>query len=520
MSKKTFAIITLIAVLLLNLEGIVNALKVKAQTETLIEVPLPSPKDLDSVLEQEPAVYENIDSPEYWGEVMVCSTGIYQKITSWINTALSVVLNPVCQMLGRTLSFLGIGGTAISGECIINTGGADTTQQCKEWVAKKKATLKAKMAEMTKLLLRIAVKTFMDRLVSNAVDWISGRTTGDPQFVTNWRQFFGDVMDEAFGRFIENSPFSELCEPFRYLVRVGTTLPGKPPFPTCTLSRVVSNIESFYDNFSNGGWLAFEESFYPWNNAFGAYLMTQESLKNELSESQQEAEKKTQSGYKPTEWCIKTKKDPATGQEICVEKVVSIPGEAKSDLTSKVLTNQLEKSDSYFLTSADLKGYSEMIAQALISRLLKSAKELLIGGKWYGKGLLALPEKGDSGPSLNLRYACKTYGGSKVCEIDANGPYFSKESCEAVCTGSTLRFKCDTELQICVADPNGSYSDYDSCSRVCYPSITPSPPPSENRYSCNEVEGLCELDPNGDFTSLTSCQKYCGGREPSPPPQY
>lgn len=515
MSKKTFAIITLIAILLLNLEGVVDVKKANAQVSLpTVEKSLPPINDMEPVIESAPEVYD----AENWGEVMVCSTGLYQRVSSWINTALSIILNPVCQGLGRIVEFLGSGGTTVSGECIINTGGADTTQQCKEWVAKKKAALKAKMAEMTKLSLRIAVKTFMDRLVSNAVDWISGRTTGDPQFVTNWRQFFGDVVDEAFGFFIENSPFSQLCEPFRYTVRIGTTLPGKPPFPTCTLSRVVSNIESFYDNFSNGGWLAFEESFYPWNNAFGAYLMTQESLNAELTAAREEAEKKTQSGYKPTEWCIKTKKDPATGQEICVEKVVSIPGEAKSDVTSKVLTNQLDKADTYFLTSADLKGYAEMIAQAIMSRLIKSAKELLIDGKWYGKGLLNLPEKGDSGPSLNLRYACKTYGGSKVCEIDANGPYLSKESCEAVCTGSSIRFKCDTQLQICVTDPNGNYSDYDSCNRVCYPTIT-TPPPSENRYSCNETEGLCELDPNGDFTSLTSCQKYCGS-EPPPPPQY
>lgn len=517
MSKKTFAIITLIAILFLNLEGVIDAKKTNAQITVPIEASLPSSRDLDSVLDQAPEVYDNIDSPEYWGEVMVCSSSLYKNISSILNMALSIIRTPICIALGAAFSLLGSGFEA-PGECMINVGGPDTTQSCKEWVAKKKATLKAKLAEMTKLLLRIAVKTFMDRLVSNAVDWISGRTTGDPQFVTNWRQFFGDVVDEAFGLFIENSPFSELCEPFRYTVRVGTTLPGKPPFPTCTLSKVVSNIESFYDNFSNGSWLAFEESFYPWNNAFGAYLMTQEALNAELTEAREEAEKKTQSGYKPTEWCIKTKKDPATGQEICVEKVVSIPGEAKSDVTSKVLTNQLDKADTYFLTSADLKGYAEMIAQAIMSRLIKSAKELLIDGKWYGKGLLNLPEKGDSGPSLNLRYACKTYGGSKVCEIDANGPYLSKESCEAVCTGSSIRFKCDTQLQICVTDPNGNYSDYDSCNRVCYPTIT-TPPPSENRYSCNETEGLCELDPNGDFTSLTSCQKYCGS-EPPPPPQY
>ncbi len=491
-----------------------DVLSIKAQT---VDLPLPPGSNLyNLIVDKEPVISEAPETfdfdAESWGEVMVCSTGIYSRISSWINTAVNVVLNPICQLLGRSFSFLGIGGTAISGECTVNAGGADSVQQCREWVQKKKASLKAKLAQITQILLRIAVKTFLDRLVSQTIDWISGRTTGEPQFVTNWRQFFGNVADEALGRFIENSPFSELCEPFRWHVRVKTTLPGAPPFPRCTLSMVVNNIESFLDNFENGGWMAFEESFYPWNDAFGAYFMTQEALAYEVLQAQAEAAKKTQSGFKPTEWCIKTKKDPATGQEICVEKVVSIPGEAKAGVTTKVLTNQLDKADSYFLTAADLKEYAEMIAQALISRLVKSTKEVLIGGKWYGKGLLDLPKEGEKGESINLRYSCKTYGASRTCEYDPSGPYLSKASCEAVCGSFSMRWRCDASWVLCLASEDGPYSDYDSCQRNCAgPGITPTPP-AENRFSCNESLGICELDPDGDFTSVTACEKYCGGR--------
>jgi hypothetical protein len=515
MFKKTTIIIFISSFLLMDLSMIFPA---KAE-ETLVEQPLPpSSKALESVLDQAPEIFDMLDE----GEVMACVAGNYENYNSWFLPALTVMFNPTCQNLGRIEMAFGSGGTLAAGTCMINVGGVDLARECKDWVQKKKATAKAKVAEITKLALRSAVKYFMDRLVSSTVDWISGRTTGKPQFVTNWRAFFGEVANEAFGLFIENSPFSDLCEPFRFSVRLRTQLPGQPPFPRCTLSMVVNNIESFYDNFANGGWLAFEESYYPWNDAFGAWMMTQEAAEAELAAAKEEAEKKTQSGFEPTEYCVETKRDPATGQDVCVKKVVSIPGETKADITSKALTNQMEKSDSYFLTSDDLEGYGKMIAQAIITRLIKSAKELLIGGKWYGKGLLDLPAEGNKGPSLNLRYTCKNYNGARTCEPDSNGAYSSLESCEAVCSGFSARYRCDTQSHVCVRDDSGNYSDYLSCAKNCQSST--STPSLEGRYSCSD-EGLCIPDANGEFTSMASCTKYCHpqteeGKSGVTPPSY
>ena len=510
MFKKSLIILLIISFLGLDASTILTA---KAQQETIItqyETILPPPsKDLESVIEMEPKTYENLSL----AEIMVCSSGIYSSITSILNAAKSVVLNPICQALGRSASFIGIGGTIISGECVINTGGSDLQQACREWVQKKKATIKAKSAQMTKLLLSIAAKTFMDHLVYSTVDWISGRTTGEPQFVTNWRDFFNDVADEAFGRFIENSPFSELCEPFRFQVRATTRLPGRPPFPTCTLTQVLSNLEYFYSDFSNGGWLVFEQSFYPWNTADGAWLMAQEALEYELAQAQMEAEKETQSGYTATKACLEKYKDKVTGMVMCIKPTISIPGETKSDVASKVVTQQMEKAESYFLTAADLSNYSTMISQALISRLIKSVKEELIGGKWYGKGLLDLPEKGDEGPSLNLRYSCKNYDGMGSCEYDANGSYTSLESCQAACSKNQYRWGCNTETGICEYQASGPYTDFTTCSNACSES-TSTPTTTSMFWTCDSSTGECVQDENGDFRSLEGCLKMCSYKEP------
>jgi len=513
MFKKSLIILLIISFLGLDASTILTA---KAQQETIItqyDILPPPRKDLESVIEMEPKTYESISL----AEIMACSSGVYSSITGILNAAKAVVLNPICQALGREVSILGFGGTLASGECVINAGGTDLVQSCREWVQKKKATIKAKAAQMTKLLLSIAAKTFMDHLVYSTVDWISGRTTGEPQFVTNWQAFFNDVADEAFGRFIENSPFSELCEPFRFQVRVQTRLPGRPPFPTCTLTRVVNNLDYFYSDFSNGGWLAFEESFYPWNTADGAWLMAQEALEYELAQAQMEAEKKTQTGgYLPTEDCVYKVINYITGQEECWDSKITIPSQTVSDLSSKAVTAQIDKAESYFLTAADLSNYATMIGQALISRLIKSAKEELIGGKWYGKGLLELPKEGDKGPSIKLRYSCKNYDGMGSCEYDPNGSYASLESCEAVCNKSQYRWGCNAEVGLCEYQADGSYTDFVACSNNCLaPGVTPTPTTTPPLYwSCDETTGECVEDENGDFRSLEGCLKMCSYKEP------
>ena len=474
----------------------------------------------DEVIENAPESFDHISLPE----LLICESGVFDMVSTILLTLKDIVLNPICQILGRVATALGFGGTLISGECTINVGGADTKQACREWIQKKRAAIKAKKAEWTKLLLRMYAQRMMDNLVSQTIDWISGQTTGKPQFITNWKAFFGTVTDQAFGEFIANSPFSELCEPFRFSVRVRTQLPGKPPFPRCTLSMVVNNIESFYDNFANGGWLAFEESYYPWNDAFGAWMMTQEAAEEKLAEAKEVAEKETKSGYTPTKTCLVGITDSATGKEKCLIEGISIPSQTKADIASKALTAQLDKTDSYLITGADLKNYSDMIAKAVISRLVKSAINQIkskSGGSSlygpYGSGLLKLPEKSDVKDNVELRYSCKSYGdyGETVtCEYDPKGPYKSLEECQKSCKASSYRWSCNSDKGFCMFDPAGQYSDFITCQNNCqqgssFSTSTLSPSPNlENRFTCTD-DGQCIPDANGEFTSMASCTKYC-----------
>ncbi|HOL54264.1 MAG TPA: hypothetical protein PLA99_02880, partial [Candidatus Paceibacterota bacterium] len=157
------------------------------------------------------------DSPSIYqiskGDLIACISLLSSDLGNLIKKVTGLVSGFINKI---SFGLFGGGGgpQQVGPQQVITVGGTDTKAACQQWLKDKKATIQARKAQIVKILLSIAAKTFMNHLVYSTVDWISGRTTGQPRFVTNWRDFFGEVADEAFGRFIENSPFSELCEPF------------------------------------------------------------------------------------------------------------------------------------------------------------------------------------------------------------------------------------------------------------------------------------------------------------------
>jgi len=98
-------------------------------------------------------------------------------------------------------------------------------------------------------------KRLLDMMVDQIIQWIQGG--GKPQFVTDWQGFLGDAANIAAGDFLQEIGAGFLCDPFNLQVQIA--LYPVPKFTdqiTCTLDQVVDNIENFYDDFRNGGWIA------------------------------------------------------------------------------------------------------------------------------------------------------------------------------------------------------------------------------------------------------------------------
>lgn len=132
-------------------------------------------------------------------------------------------------------------------------------------------------------LTEIIKDKLIHRLVAETVKWIQGG--GSPQFVTNWEGFLKNVGDEAAGLMIDKIA-PNLCSTFRPFVKVQLQQIALGPdnlTPNCTIDKVVSNLESFYQDFRTGGWLQFQNSFQPENNPYGALTLGIQSTLNKQS---------------------------------------------------------------------------------------------------------------------------------------------------------------------------------------------------------------------------------------------
>ena len=438
----------------------------------------------EGTIEEDPTTYDTVGISS--AAVAACSSGIGSFVTDMISK--------ISSALKCLLLFGSKYGFDVGTKCTVSAGGTDTVLKCQEWIQKKLSSWKKFKAQILKLLIATAARRLLDNMTMDVVDWISGKTTGEPQFVSNFGDYILNSIKEATGDTIENSGMLNfLCSPFKAEVVMDLSVPGnRMPLPYCTLNTVISNIEDFYDNFTSGGWIAFNEIVKPQNNPLGAWIMQTEYLQEQAATIAYEQEQQIKSGFIPTKACRVLETDPDTGNDRCLEYAISIPGQTKSDMTSKVTTTQFDNVDKYMITEKDLAGYAQLILDAIVSRVVTSAKQNVFGGKNYGEGLLNLPEQGEEDP--DTRYSCMKAGDFSTCIPDKKGEFATKEECSAECT---IKYRCDSELFMCIADDaKGTYPNEESCKTDCVV-----------KYSC--VNDACVPSTTGTYITEAECDKKC-----------
>ena len=137
--------------------------------------------------------------------------------------------------------------------------------------------------------LAVVKRALLDELVDQVIVWIQGG--GKPKFVTDWGGYLKEAGDRGIGDWLKTNPYGDwLCDPFRFQVDI-FLFPVKrfQNQVTCTLTDVVGNVNDFYNDFRNGGWIALNESFQPQNNFYGVSIMTSNEMINQRVEAQVEA---------------------------------------------------------------------------------------------------------------------------------------------------------------------------------------------------------------------------------------
>ena len=201
---------------------------------------------------------------------------------------------------------------------------------------------------------------------------------GAQAWVKNFEVYLRDAADHAAGIFIGELLGSEvqdlLCSPFRInLNHYFSIRAGFPPFPhaKCTLTKIISNIENFQVDFSQGGNEAFLEMFLnPANHPIGA-LTIEEARKETMALRRMmdaESEIKSGQGFLGIKKCVNELEDPLSGQKFCEKYEIKTPGKVAQDQLAEALKSPLKG----FQHADEI---SEIIAQfvvALASALIQN----------------------------------------------------------------------------------------------------------------------------------------------------
>jgi hypothetical protein len=227
----------------------------------------------------------------------------------------------------------------------------------------------------------VVAKILLDWLVDQTVEWIQGG--GEPRFVTNWSNFLDDAVNVGVGQILSESSFRFLCSPFALQLRFLLAPVGRfEQRIQCTLDQVVSNIENFYNDFLQGGWLAYDELWQPQNNIYGSFILFYDAALLEAAKAQLVAQNQAISGQGFLSVILCSAGTAVTGitsQEAAERGLVKddkgnycrpqdletvTPGSTVGQVLAKSLTADQE-------WAANIKSWTAAIINAAINRLIK-----------------------------------------------------------------------------------------------------------------------------------------------------
>ncbi|PIR88985.1 MAG: hypothetical protein COU07_03795 [Candidatus Harrisonbacteria bacterium CG10_big_fil_rev_8_21_14_0_10_40_38] len=244
--------------------------------------------------------------------------------------------------------------------------------------------------------LAIVKRQILDELVDQIIVWIQGG--GKPKFVTDWGGFLEEAGDRAVGDFLRSNPYTNwLCDPFRFQVDI-YLFPVKrfQNQVTCTLTDVVENINGFYNDFRDGGWIAFHESLKPQNNFYGVTIITSNEILNRRAEAQANAlnEALAGSGYLGTKRCDEDPNYGSGGSSISTDDALAsdidgdgIPGDIQNTCITTTPGTFVADAVSGIAIDAGIVGpiisakeiseYITAIANAAINKVIENGDGLL-----------------------------------------------------------------------------------------------------------------------------------------------
>lgn len=227
-------------------------------------------------------------------------------------------------------------------------------------------------------------KRLLDMVVDDIIGWINGE--GDPRFVTDWNAFLEEAANVALSA-LDQELGGALCAPFNFRINIQTSQTRFQNSITCTLDQIVGNIENFYNDFSNGGWIAYSQTIEPQNDFYGSYFMSLTEAQRRVDKAVYAADKEATigGGFLSTKDCVEVgdTSDPKSGPDIdrdgkygdTLNCKITTPGSVVAHLANQAVGIDIP----YLLSAQEFETYLAAIVNALINRLLRVGVEGLQG---------------------------------------------------------------------------------------------------------------------------------------------
>jgi hypothetical protein len=195
---------------------------------------------------------------------------------------------------------------------------AGWASQAAEWVYEK----------AIKIVLERLKKRLLDTITDQIIAWIQYGT--EPQFISNFGDVLTDAADAAVGDTIREVGLGEFCSPSTGPLLSLALRQQRGRFssvPSCTLSKVIANVEGFADDFSQGGWLGLQTLANPENNKYGQFIIVSERLQRLTGAKQQAAQTESQAnnGFTSSKQCVEWRRLVLKRDGTSVEEILS-PG--------------------------------------------------------------------------------------------------------------------------------------------------------------------------------------------------
>jgi hypothetical protein len=223
----------------------------------------------------------------------------------------------------------------------------------------------------------VAAKRIIDSMVKDTVEWIGGN--GNPKFITDWEKFLKDSGDAAVGDVIRETDLAFICSPFKAQLQFALQ-------PTqlykdrieCTLSEALYNIDEFYNDFSNGGWIAYQEVWAPNNNYLGSLIIAQDEIisRSAKAEDAAKSDAVASGGFislkkkgECLEYATKTYENGLTGYDFnnCIKRApdeIINPGASVGEIAANALGAEGE-------WATNISSWTSVLVNALINRVTK-----------------------------------------------------------------------------------------------------------------------------------------------------